>query len=241
MPRWRYRLVLGRVSIGTCQKLDRYGRRVVCKILHSPATLSKKWIHLSMRMGGLGIPNVTEVTYLGKLRLMFDQLLTLVFGQLLISVFERKLACTRGLDPCARCASLNQFRWEKWRKSTHGRGAEAFTGRVNCRWNHDSLCDRRRCGGVGESLVRERKKSIPSCRAYGEGAETISRILQNCRSSGVSTTRATSSFSKTNQECIRSRNLSSFLIRNRTRSKSQKNRFRTPLVSSRSIDYLVNY
>ena len=29
-----------------------------------------------------------------------------------ISVFERKLARTRGLDPCARRASFNQFRWE---------------------------------------------------------------------------------------------------------------------------------
>ena len=33
-------------------------------------------------MGGLGIPNVTEVTYVAKVRLMFDQLLTLVFGEL---------------------------------------------------------------------------------------------------------------------------------------------------------------
>ena len=29
-----------------------------------------------------------------------------------ISVFERKSARTRGLDPCARCSSFNQFRWE---------------------------------------------------------------------------------------------------------------------------------
>ena len=29
-----------------------------------------------------------------------------------ISVFERKLAHTRGLDPCARRASFNQFRLE---------------------------------------------------------------------------------------------------------------------------------
>ena len=29
-----------------------------------------------------------------------------------ISVFERKLARTRDLDPCARRASFNQFRWE---------------------------------------------------------------------------------------------------------------------------------
>ena len=34
----------------------------------------------------------------------------------------------------------------------------------------------------GKSLVRRRGKSIPSCRACGEGAETISHILQNCRS-----------------------------------------------------------
>ena len=64
-----------------------------------------------------------------------------------ISVFERKLARTRGLDPCARRASLNQFRWEKWRKSTQGRGVKTFTGRLNCRWLRDGLCDRRRCGG----------------------------------------------------------------------------------------------
>ena len=33
-----------------------------------------------------------------------------------------------------------------------------------------------------ESLVQGREKSIPSCRACGEGTETISHIIQNCRS-----------------------------------------------------------
>ena len=33
-------------------------------------------------MGGFGIPNVLEKTYLAKVRLMFDLLLTLVFGEL---------------------------------------------------------------------------------------------------------------------------------------------------------------
>ena len=32
----------------------------------------------------------------------------------------------------------------------------------------------------GESLIQGRGKSIPSCRACGEGAEMISHILQNC-------------------------------------------------------------
>ena len=110
-----------------------------------------------------------------------------------ISVYERKLARTRGLDPCARRASLNQFRWEKWRKSTQGRDVKTFTGRLNCIWLHDGLCDRRRCGGAfifasrlrtqtppyGKSLVQGRGKSIPSCRACGKGAETISHILKN--------------------------------------------------------------
>ena len=111
-----------------------------------------------------------------------------------IFVFERKLARTQGFDPCARRASLNQFRWEKWRESTQGRGVKTFTDRLNCRWLHDGLCDRRRCGGAfifasrlptqtlpyGKSLVQGRGKSIPSCRACGEGAETISHILKNC-------------------------------------------------------------
>ena len=113
-----------------------------------------------------------------------------------ISVFKRKLARTRGLDPCARRASLNQFQWEKWRKFTQGRGVEAFTGRLNCRWLHDGLCDNRRCRGVfifasmlrtqtlpcSESQVRGKEKSIPSCRACEVGTEMISHILQNCRS-----------------------------------------------------------
>ena len=205
LPRWRYRLALGRVLIETCQKLDRHVRRAVCEILHSPANLSKEWIHLPIRMGGLGIRNVTEVAYLAKVRLRDGMSQTsdthvksIVDAGLWgaeISVFERNLVPTRGLDPCARRASLNQFRWDRWRKSTQGRGAEAFTGRLNCRWQRDGLCDRRRCGGVfifasmlrtqtlpcGDTMVRGREKSIPSCRACGEGAETISHILQNCR------------------------------------------------------------
>ena len=149
-----------------------------------------------MRMGGFGIPNVTEVTYLAKVRLMFDRFFDAGIWGAEISVFERKLVRTRGLDPCARRASLNQFRWEKWRKSIQSRGVETFTGRLSCRWLRDGLCDRRRCGGAfifpsmlrtqtlpyGESLVQGRKKSIPSCRACGEGAETIFHILKNCRS-----------------------------------------------------------
>ena len=81
----------------------------------------------------------------------------------------------------------------EWRKFTKGRGVKTFTGRLNCRWLHDGLCDRRRCGGAfifasrlrtqtllyGKSLVQARGKSIPSCRACGEGAETISHILKN--------------------------------------------------------------
>ena len=42
LPRWRYGLALGRISIETYQKLDRHVRRAVCKILHSPANLSKE-------------------------------------------------------------------------------------------------------------------------------------------------------------------------------------------------------
>ena len=82
LPKWRHGLAFGRISIETYQKLDRHVRRVACKILHSPVNLSKEWIHLSKQMGGLGIPNVTEVTYLAKVRLMFDRLLMLVFGEL---------------------------------------------------------------------------------------------------------------------------------------------------------------
>ena len=59
LPKWRHGLAFGRISIETYQKLDRYVRRAACKILHSAVTLSKEWIHLSIRMGGLGIPSVT--------------------------------------------------------------------------------------------------------------------------------------------------------------------------------------
>ena len=59
LPKWRHGLAFGQISIETYQKLDRHVRRVACKILHSAVNLSKEWIHLSIRMGGLGISSVT--------------------------------------------------------------------------------------------------------------------------------------------------------------------------------------
>ena len=69
LPRWRCRLALGRISIETCQKLDRRMRKALCKILHIPANLLKESIHLSIRMGGLGIPK--ELVF-GELRFLFS-------------------------------------------------------------------------------------------------------------------------------------------------------------------------
>ena len=187
LPRWRHGLAFGRISIETYQKLDRHVRRALCKILHRPVNLSKEWIHLSIRMGGLGIPNVTEVTYLAKVRLMFDRLLTLVFGKLRYLFLNGNWRVPETSIP-----AHDQFPWEKWRKSTQGRGVETFTGRLNCKWLQDGsvtgdvveepLYSQVCCGPkpkCGESLVQGKGKSIPSC---GEGAETISYILQNCRS-----------------------------------------------------------
>ena len=122
---------------------------------------------------------------------MFDRLLTLVFGELRYLFLNGNWRVPETSIP-----ARHQFPWEKWRKSTQGRGVETFTGRLNCKWLHDGLCDRRRCGGAfifasmlgtqtlpyGESLVQGKGKSTPSCRACGEDAETISHILQNCRS-----------------------------------------------------------
>ena len=186
---------MGRASIETYQKLDRHVRRAVCKIPHSPVNFSKEWIHLSIRLGGLEIPNVTEVTYLAKVWLVFDQLLTLVFGELR-SLFSNGTWRVPEASIPAHGALLSiNFGGEMGQVHSR-RGAEASTGRLNCRWLHDGLCDRRRCGGAFifasmlrtltlscfESLVRGREKSIPSCRACREGAETITHFFQNCRS-----------------------------------------------------------
>ena len=69
LPRWWFRLVLGRVTIATMSWLNREVRRVVRRTLHAPSNLSKEWIHLEMKKGGLGIPDALEITYLGKARL----------------------------------------------------------------------------------------------------------------------------------------------------------------------------
>ena len=69
LPRWRFRLVLGRVTIATMSWLNREVQRVVRQTLHTPSNFSKEWIHLEMKKGGLGIPDALTMTYLGKARL----------------------------------------------------------------------------------------------------------------------------------------------------------------------------
>ena len=66
LPRWRFKLVLGRVSIATTCLLNWEVWRVVRRTLHTPFNLSKEWIHLEMKKGGLGIPDALEMTYLEK-------------------------------------------------------------------------------------------------------------------------------------------------------------------------------
>ena len=69
LPKWRFRLVLGKVTIATTCWLYQEVQRVVRQTLQAPSNLSKKWIHLEMKKGGLGIPDALEMTYLGKARL----------------------------------------------------------------------------------------------------------------------------------------------------------------------------
>ena len=110
LPKWKHGLAFGRVSIETYQKLDRHARRAACKILRSQPlkrvdppldTNGRPWN--SKRyvgdVSGEGTANVRSIVDAG------------IWGAE-ISVFERKLARTQGLDPCAWRASFNQFRWE---------------------------------------------------------------------------------------------------------------------------------
>ena len=123
---------------------------------------------------------------------MFDRLLTLVFGELR-SLFSNGNWRVPEASIPARGALLS-INFGGRIAQVHLRSrVKTFTGRLNCRWLHDGLCDRRRCGGAfifasrlrtqtlpyGKSLVQGRGKSIPFCRACGEGAETISHILKN--------------------------------------------------------------
>ena len=55
----------------------------------------------------------------------------------------------------------------------------------------------------GQSLIQGRRKSISSCRACGEGTETISHILKNCRS--------------TTHMCIRRHNIEIDVVKKRIR------------------------
>ena len=57
MPRWQFRLALGRTTIALLSWMGRDIRHCVRKILHAPGSLFKEWIHLEMKKGGLGIPN----------------------------------------------------------------------------------------------------------------------------------------------------------------------------------------
>ena len=145
-PRWQFRLALGRTTIALLSWLGREIRHCVRKILHAPGSLSKEWIHLEMRKGGLGIPDPLESTYLAKTRIL-ERLRTsddaavrsivsagLWGGE--ADAMERHLCRNRGLDPTSRFASLSSFRWERWRKSTSGRGAELFIGKRQNFWLH---------------------------------------------------------------------------------------------------------
>ena len=147
---------------------------------------------------------------------MFDRLLTLVFGELR-SLFSNGNWRVPEASIPARGALLS-INFGGRIAQVHSRSrCQNFHGRLNCRWLHDGLCDRRRCEGAfifasrlraqtlpyGRSLVQGREKSIPFCRACGEGAETISHILKNRLS--------------TTQMCIRRHNMEIDVVKKRIR------------------------
>ena len=141
LPKWWFRLVLGKVTIATTCWLYQEVQRVVQQTLQAPSNLSKKWIHLEMKKGGLGIPDALEMTYLGKARLAGrlsnskDGNVQLVYDTRLwgseLSGFERHLRRQRDLDLVSRHTSLSEFRWQRWCNSAQGRDAEAFVDQRN--------------------------------------------------------------------------------------------------------------
>ena len=69
LPRWNFRLAVGRVTITLLHWLHREVRRAVRQIVHARDNLFKEFIHLKVRDGGLGIPSVVESTYIAKSRI----------------------------------------------------------------------------------------------------------------------------------------------------------------------------
>ncbi len=205
LPRWRYRLALGRTTVALLCWLGREVRRAVRIILHAPSNLSANWIHLGIGQGGLGVPDPVEIVYRDKARLL-DRLVNsndaavrfvaeerLWGAEVLSAVLERHLMRARGLDPSAPRSSLCSSRFKAWCKSVQGRGADTFKGECNFWLQGDGLrgpgagglfvfaCKlRTQTLPCGESCVRGRGRKIPACRKCGDAAETISHILQTC-------------------------------------------------------------
>ena len=70
LPRWRYRLALGRTTASLLCWLGREVRMAVRLVLHAPSNLSANWIHLGIRQSGLGVPDPVEIVYCDKTRLL---------------------------------------------------------------------------------------------------------------------------------------------------------------------------
>ena len=192
-----FKLFLARCTISQLSSLGKKVRDTIRLILHAAKNLSKKWIHLELRKGGLGIPDPLEMVYLGKKRIwgvLRDNVGEAGLWKGEVGVLTEHLVRRRGLDPDKFSASLQQFRWDTWRSSVQGKGAEAFVGIDNSFWLRSCGLQSREKGGFlifgvklrtqtlpcRETLVRGRGQDICQCRHCGNGPETVVHILQRC-------------------------------------------------------------
>jgi hypothetical protein len=199
LPRFAYRLTLGRLTIGLLERFDTLVRQFVKDLLRLGHDTPDSGIHASVKDGGLGVPSMTLlvpsslIRRLSKLDRSSDpivsSLMSLGFLPKLLEKCQSILTRFGPLDP----TSSYSHSWGKlWHTTTDGRPTSDFsthsfgqswllapapylTGREFCELT------KLRLGRLETRVTSSRgRPTVKSCRFCNALSESVNHISQSC-------------------------------------------------------------
>jgi Reverse transcriptase (RNA-dependent DNA polymerase) len=204
IPRFIYMLTYTDLYPKMLHKVDRYVRQSIRRILHLSVGLSNEFFYLSIKDGGLQIPNLHDIVSIAKIKLYRNIKLSgdVVLKQLIETqgsyLHERFLNEMQlgGIQPAneiiARRIDIEKNRRIAYSRKIHGVGFEIFsTAPQQNRWL--SGTDRFMNARTYIQAIKLRTNSLETrvtctrgqsgskiCRLCGKGNESLMHVLQVC-------------------------------------------------------------
>lgn len=198
LPRFSYRLMLGRLTIGLLERFDVLVRQFVKALLHLPHDIADAAFHTTLKEGGLGIPSMLTLVpaslykRLGKLDRSPDPVVSAVMKvSCVVNVRLKCLSILNRFGPSAITRPAVYWR-NRWYGTTDGRALADFAcNTAGQSWllgespfpAGREFCDlvKLRVGRLDTRVTSSRgRPNNKRCRHCNLADETLNHVTQKC-------------------------------------------------------------